>query len=73
VETTGEAPVGAAEFGLVAGAARDRVVARQLLVPEQDLAQHHLGRGLRILGRDERRVELRQQVRGEGQRGEQGT
>jgi hypothetical protein len=49
----GAAPQVAAAGGEgVAGAAGDAVVGRQLLFPEQQLAEDRLRRGDRVLGRD---------------------
>ncbi len=46
------ARVAAALAGTMAGSAGDGIVAGQLLIPEQDLAQHPLGLGDRVLGGD---------------------
>ncbi len=48
----GRARVAAALAGTVAGSAGHGIVARQLFVPEQDLAQDALGLGDRVLARD---------------------
>src|SRR5690606_35939047 len=73
-----DAGVRSAARGPVTSAARDRVVARQLLVPEEDLAEHALRLGDRVLGGDRHRRQAgdsrdRQSERGEETDGEGGA